>query len=115
MRIYISIPITDKDEATQRRKANEVKRQIEAKGHEAVNPFDVYDELCTIHRHIRKLKPTYNEIMIEDLAALTGCHSIVLCEGCTLSKGCGVEYNHAKELELKIIDEKELHKIKINN
>ena len=105
---YISLPISGKDEATQRRHATTVKRKIELKGHEAVSPFDLYDELCLIHRQCRKPKPTYNEIMTEDIAALTDCHAIVLCEGWTLSDGCDKEYHHAKQLGLKIIDEKEL-------
>ena len=108
MKIYISLPITDKDEATQRRHAIRIKNQIELNGHDAVNPFDLYDELCLIHRHCKKPKPTYEEIMLEDIAALTNCDSIVLCEGWTLSKGCDMEYHHAKQLGLKIIDEKEL-------
>ena len=106
MKYYISLPITNKDEATQRRHALKIKFKLESKGIKAINPFDLYDELCTIHRHCRKPKPTYNEIMQEDLAELSKCQAIVLCEGWTLSKGCDMEYHHAKQLGLKIIDEK---------
>jgi nucleoside 2-deoxyribosyltransferase len=108
MKIYISLPISDKDEATQRRHASKIESIIDSQGNEAVNPFDLYDELCEIHKHCRKPKPTYEEIMHEDIGALTDCDAIVLCEGWTMSKGCDMEYHHAKNLGLKIIDEKEL-------
>ena len=107
MKIYISLPITDLDEANQRRHALIVKKIIEETGHIAVNPFDIYDELCKIHRHIKKPKPTYEQIMIEDLAALNECDAIILCKGWTLSKGCAREYEHANKLHLKIINEQE--------
>ena len=109
-KFYISLPISNKDEATQRRHAIRIKNQIELNGHDAVNPFDLYDELCLIHRHCKKPKPTYEEIILEDIAALTDCNAIVLCVEWILSKGCNKEYNHAKELNLVIVDECELWK-----
>lgn len=40
MRIYISIPISNHDLATQRATANKIAEKIKALGHEPVNPFD---------------------------------------------------------------------------
>ena len=43
--IYISIPMTGKDEAQQRRKADYWTRHFEALGYEVINPFDIGDQL----------------------------------------------------------------------
>lgn len=43
MRIYISIPISGHDLATQRATASEIAEKIKALGHEPVNPFDTPD------------------------------------------------------------------------
>ena len=110
MRIYISLPISNKDEATQRRHASKIESMIDSNFHEAVNPFDIGDELEEIHKHCKKPKPTWSEYMVEDLAAITECDAIVLLEGWAQSKGCNEEYNHAKKLNLLIIDECELWK-----
>jgi len=110
MKIYISIPITNKDEATQRKHASKIKSMIESNNHNAVNPFDIGDILEKFIKDSLRRKPTWHEYMVEDIAALTDCDAIVLCEGWTLSKGCSEEYNHAKQLDLLIIDECELWK-----
>ena len=41
--IYISIPMTGKDEAQQRRRADYWTRHFEALGYEVINPFDIGD------------------------------------------------------------------------
>ena len=41
MKIYISLPISGLNIARCEERANEVKRIIERKGHEAITPFDV--------------------------------------------------------------------------
>ena len=46
--IYISIPMTGKDEAQQRRKADYWTRHFEALGYEVINPFDLGDKLKKI-------------------------------------------------------------------
>ena len=83
--IYISLPITGHEEATQREKAGQISTMLSEMGYDTViNPFDLYDALkCEIGR-----EPEYEEIMQADLAALKLCDAIFMCTGWETSAGC---------------------------
>ena len=86
--IYISLPITGHDEAVQRAKAGRISTMFYEMGYDTVvNPFDVYDAWKTVY----KREPTYSEIMEADLAELTKCDAIFMCNGWVESQGCRIE------------------------
>lgn len=105
MIVYISIPITDKCELKQRKKAFEVAMLLKKKGFEVVNPFDLGDRLAKSFRLIGKTEPTYEDYMQEDLNNLEDCTHIFLCDGWKYSKGCVRETEHALLLEKTILFE----------
>ena len=93
MRIYISIPITGHDELKQREKADMVGALLSRRGHETVNPFDIY----------AGKNPTYIDHLVADLKELYRCDAIVMCSGWTKSKGCRLEHAFATIYGLKVI------------
>lgn len=105
MIVYISIPIAEKCEVAQRKKAAEIQRKFEHNGFEVVNPFNLADMLAKSFRLIGKTEPTYEDYMKEDLNNLEDCTHIFLCEGWKLSKGCVREAEHALLLEKEILYE----------
>lgn len=108
MKIYISLPISHHDEATQRRKANHWKHKFEQNGHEVINPFDIGDKLEQIHKDCRKPKPTWQDYMDADIPELETCDTIFLIDGWHNSKGCLQEVSKAIELKIKFVLESEL-------
>lgn len=90
MRIYISIPITNFDLATQRAKAAEIADKIKALGHEPVNPLDTPEPQGKLSERER-----YAYFMGEHIRQLLMCDAILLCERWNKSKGCRVEFNIA--------------------
>jgi hypothetical protein len=108
MKYYISLPISNKDESVQRKLANSVVTKIHKLGHQPINPFTIGDILYKHYKNCHKQKPNWKEYMQADIAELIYCHAIVLCEGWNESKGCKLEWEIAKGLGLRIIDEKEL-------
>ena len=107
MKYYISIPITNQDEAIQRSRANYFKLCLEQEGHEVINPFDLGDKLEQFHRDCNKPKPTWQQYMDVDLPEVQACNAIFLCDGWHLSLGCLQELKTAIELNLKIVLEDE--------
>ncbi len=100
--IYISIPITGHDEATQRTKAGQISTILYDMGYNTViNPFDVYDAWKLYY----KREPTYDEIMQADIAAMLQCTAIYMCEGWSMSNGCMKERQAAINAGLEIIYE----------
>lgn len=97
MKIYISIPITGHNLATQRAKAAEIAEKIKALGHEAVNPFDTPEPSEGLSE-----KERYAYYMGEDVKRLLMCDAIFLCEGWKKSKGCKVEYATADYYGLSV-------------
>ena len=100
MKIYISIPISGKNEKEQRRLAQLKAMTLKSLKHEVVNPFIVADE--TEKRLGRK--PTYYEYIEDDLKALSTCDAIFMMNGWTDSKGCKIELAKALELNLIILN-----------
>lgn len=108
MKYYISLPISGKDETKQRELARKVVDKIHKLKHTPVDPFLIGDLLDVRHKKHYLNKPTWKEYMQADLTQLLFCDAIVLCEGWNESLGCELEWQMAKGLGLKIIDEKEL-------
>ena len=90
MRIYISIPISGKDLATQRAKATEIADKIRLLGHEPINPFDTPEPQGDLSD-----REKYAYFMGEDIKRLLMCDAIFMCEGWQKSKGCMVEWDVA--------------------
>lgn len=86
MRIYISIPISNHDLATQRATANEIAEKIRDLGHEPVNPFDTPEAPPEMSE-----REKYAYYMGEDIKRLLLCDAAYFCEGWHNSKGCLVE------------------------
>lgn len=70
-RIYISIPITGRDEARHREYADLMKARLSRSGWRPVSPFEIY----------AGKKPTYADYICYDLRALADCDAVVMCEG----------------------------------
>lgn len=90
MRIYISIPISNHDLATQRAKAAEIAEKIKALGHEPVNPFDTPEAPPGMSE-----KERYAYYMGEDIKRLLMCDAAYFCEGYYKSAGCRTEVSVA--------------------
>lgn len=86
MRIYISLPISNCDEKAQREKADKIKMALSRKGHQVVNPFEIY----------AGENPKYIDYLLADLRALNDCDAIYLCKGWQQSKGCQLEREFAE-------------------
>jgi hypothetical protein len=108
MKIYISLPITGKDEKTQRRTARMWKLYWDSKGHTVINPFDLADRLDSLHRIGGLKPPTYREYMEVDLAELQTCDAIFFVNGWSESKGCIEEAEKAIICSIKPIFERTL-------
>lgn len=94
MKVYISLPISGLNIDRCKERANEVKRMVERKGHEATTPFDVCPEPD---------KP-YSYCMGCDIEALLECDAILRCSGWSNSKGCSLESECARIYRKKILD-----------
>lgn len=95
MKIYISIPITGHDLATQRAKAEQVAAQIRALGHEPVNPFDTPAAPASLSK-----REQYAYYMGEDIKRLIMCDAMLTCPGWDESRGCRVEFSVATNYHL---------------
>ena len=98
MKIYISIPISGHDLATQQAKAAKIAKKIKALGHEPVNPLDTPpppDEYNS--------KQKYAYYMGRSIELLLNCDAIYLCVGWRDGKGCRIEYEAAAELHLILL------------
>jgi len=98
-KIYISLPITGRDEEVQRRLAGLWAKYFENRGYNVLNPFDVYDELIELWGRA----PTYREIMHVDLMLLSDkCSDILLVGDWHNSNGCMEEVDTATAKGIKI-------------
>lgn len=108
MNIYISLPITEQDEATQRKKAEKWQKHFEKQGHKVSNPFEIGDRLEAFHRRAKITPPTYDQYMVEDLTELATNDVIFFCDGWHESKGCIIEAETAVQcFNLDILFEKD--------
>lgn len=95
MKIYISILISNQDEAEVREHASKIKNTLERSGHKVVTPFDVNPGE----------NPEYVDYLVCDLRALHDCDAIFLCSGWQFSRGCRIERNFAEEFLKQIMYE----------
>lgn len=91
MTIYISIPISNLDLATQRATAAEIADKIRDLGHEPVNPFDTPPPPLEMSK-----KEKYAYYMGEDVKRLLLCDAAYFCEGWRNSNGCLLEFYAAQ-------------------
>lgn len=95
MKIFIAIPISDRDETEQREHADLIKAALSKAGHRPVTPFDNYaGKNATYVDHI-----TQHERIIAD------CDALFLCDGWQFSRGCRIEANFANEFGKQIMYE----------
>lgn len=93
MKVYISIPITGHDYDKQKSYADEIKKNFEKVGDEAITPFDVAPEK----------DKSYSYYMGRDIEALLDCDAVYFCPGHERSKGCRLEYSAALTFDKTII------------
>ncbi len=106
MKIYISLPITGKDETMQRRVAKMWQRYFESDGHVVTNPFDIKDMLDEYHINHNMKKPTWEQYMHEDLIELITNDALFLCDGWQDSNGCIEEVEMALHFKIKFMFER---------
>lgn len=97
MKIYISIPITGHDLDEQRAKAERLHQDIDAIGHDVINPFDVPEP----PEHFDD-KERYAYYMGFDIADLLRSDAAYFSRGWEQSKGCRLEHAAAEIYGLKI-------------
>jgi Domain of unknown function (DUF4406) len=100
-KVYISLPITDKDETKQRELAEKVSSHLKGKGFDTVNPFDISDKVISVFGDFGKT-PRYKDFIVADLKALETCDYIYQCKGWFNSHGCQIEYHFAMHHGIKI-------------
>lgn len=94
MKIYISIPITGREQQA-REKADLIKAALSKQGHTPVTPFDIY----------AGKNPTYSDHLCYDLRAMLDCDAILFCEGWKQSCGCTIE--HDVSMRFKVYGKKD--------
>jgi hypothetical protein len=97
MKIYLSGPIGSNIEAA-RPKFEQAARQVEAFGHQPVNPFS---------NGLGNEDP-WEKHIVADIAMLLSCEGIYLLKGWQGSKGSRIEKNIAEEQEIAIIHQPEI-------
>lgn len=96
MKIYISLPISNRDIKEAREHADLVKSALSRAGHNPVNPFDI---------PVLVKCPTYADYLCADLRALADCDAIFLCKEWQFSRGCRIERTFAEEFGLQVMYE----------
>lgn len=86
-KVYISLPITDKDEKKQRARALELAERIKEKGFVPVNPFDIGADLEKRYGDA----PRWRDYMAADIYELLDCDGILMDADAKGSYGCCIE------------------------
>lgn len=86
MKVYISFPISGYDIEERRRFSDRVAEAIRLRGHEPLNPLDVY----------AGTDPDYFDHICYDLRAMLDCDAVLMLHGWEESRGCRLEYHAAK-------------------
>ena len=94
MKVYISGKITGYDLKVAEAKFNESEEFLRLKGFHPINPF----KLSETHQD-----KTWKDYMIDDIRWLFDCDAIYLHNDWWQSKGARIEYQIAKELNLKVM------------
>lgn len=79
MKVYISAPITGREETAESR-FKEAEELLIRNGHEPVNPYEQ-----------NKGYKTWEDAMMACLRLLRKCDAIMLCDGWNYSRGCQME------------------------
>jgi len=88
-RIYISLPITDRDIEKQKARAEELARRIISKGMEPVNPFELSKRVDEDREDGDEA--TWYDYMAEDLFHLLQCDGILVDSDAKKAYGCSIE------------------------
>ena len=95
-RIYISIPITDRDYERQRKRAEELAHRLRCAGFEPVSPFAIGENLR------REWEgddgPSWVDFMAEDFKYMLDCDGILVDADTRGSHGCAIELAVAQVL-----------------
>lgn len=102
MFVYISGAITDNEDYE--KQFMQAEKDLRRLGYNVVNPVSVGKRL---ERELGR-KPTYDEYLEKDLAALKNCDAIYQLPGWEKSKGAKIEYNYAVGLKKTFIKYKML-------
>jgi len=94
MKVYISGKITGYDLKVAEAKFNESEEFLRLKGFHPVNPFKLSET---------QPDKTWKDYMIDDIRGLFDCDAIYLHNDWGQSKGARIEYQIAKELNLKVM------------
>ena len=98
MKIYLSGPITGLPLKEAKANFAQAAKQIEAFGHEPVNPFDNgLDE-----------KASWNQHLVADIALLLECEGIYLIKGWEKSNGACIEQYIASKCGMAIIPQPDI-------
>ena len=99
--IYISGKITGCDETATRERFKKIQKELEDKGYEVVNPFDVTDEF--VKEFGGNL--SWGKAMICCLISLNCCDEIYMLDGWADSPGARIERDFAIRIGLQVIYE----------
>lgn len=99
--IYISGKITGLDEQATRERFKKIQKELEDKGYEVVNPFDVTDEF--VKEFGGNL--SWGKAMICCLISLNCCDEIYMLDGWADSPGARIERDFAIRIGLQVIYE----------
>lgn len=100
MKVYISIPISNKVYDEQKARAAEIAEELKKAGHDVVNPFDTPPPL-----EWYDVEQRYAYLLTRDIERLMACEAIFMCDGWQFSRGCRIERNVAEEMGLQILTE----------
>lgn len=103
--IYISIPMNGRNEEKQKEKINKIREKF--RDDACISPYELRDKLNRIYEEKGEI-PSYSDYLLYDLRVLVFCDTIYMCAGWDKSKGCRVEHEMAKSIDMKIIYESEL-------
>lgn len=96
MKIFIAIPISEKDETKAGEHADLIKASLSRAGHQPITPFDNY----------AGKRPTYVDHITRHLRIIENCDALFLCDGWQFSRGCRIEAMFAQEFGKQIMYER---------
>ena len=94
--IYISLPITGREDTYEQRldEAVEYVKEMYPEYERIITPKDVAVRL----ENYQPMKPKYKEYLLADIEAITHCDAIFMCRYWYISKGCSAERAFAEAI-----------------